>query len=197
MHKPVNSFSAFITCTLLFHSVFYLQAAYETPRPKLQIINGSNQVVDVFWLKTADERVSNGSIAPSSDTIITTTIGHQFLVVGRDDQSQATITSDVAIQGFRFDPSGKDGVPEFYSQRVSANGFPIVASDRVNPYALKEAVYLVNMMLAKRPDVRLTGHLEDYDPTQAPSFVWPERLKQASIKIHEQAKARDKAAQEN
>ena len=42
----------------------------------------------------------------------------------------------------------------FYERYVSANGYPIVASRQVNDYALKEAAYLVNMMLAKRPDVR-------------------------------------------
>jgi hypothetical protein len=41
-----------------------------------------------------------------------------------------------------------------YKKYVSANGYPIVASEQVNDYALKEAAYLVNMMLAKRPDVR-------------------------------------------
>ena len=42
----------------------------------------------------------------------------------------------------------------FYRKYVSANGYPIVASSRVNDYALKEAAFLVNMMLAKRPDAR-------------------------------------------
>lgn len=41
-----------------------------------------------------------------------------------------------------------------YSKYISANGYPIVATDKVNDYALKEAAYLVNLMLAKRPDVR-------------------------------------------
>jgi hypothetical protein len=41
-----------------------------------------------------------------------------------------------------------------YTKYVSANGYPIVASAKVNDYALKEAAYLVNMMLARRPDVR-------------------------------------------
>jgi hypothetical protein len=45
-------------------------------------------------------------------------------------------------------------VPGFYSQYISANGYPIVASAKVNPYALREAAYLVDLMLAKRPDVR-------------------------------------------
>lgn len=42
----------------------------------------------------------------------------------------------------------------FYEKYVSAGGYPIVSSGRVNDYALKEAAYLVNMMLARRPDVR-------------------------------------------
>lgn len=123
-------------------------------RPQLQIINGSQQTVDVFWLKGEGERVSNGSIAPGDNTMIGTTIGHRFAVVGRDDQSEATVTSRVMIQTYRFDPSDQDGVPAFYTQRVSAHGYPIVASANVNPYALKEAAYLVDLMLAKRPDVR-------------------------------------------
>ncbi len=42
----------------------------------------------------------------------------------------------------------------FYHKFISAKGFPIVASERVNDYALKEAAYLVNLMLVKRPDIR-------------------------------------------
>ena len=42
----------------------------------------------------------------------------------------------------------------FYEKHVSANGYPIVGSGKVNDYALKEAAFLVNMMLAKRPDVK-------------------------------------------
>jgi hypothetical protein len=42
----------------------------------------------------------------------------------------------------------------FYQKHISANGYPIVSSEKVSDYALKEAAYLVNMMLAKRADVR-------------------------------------------
>jgi hypothetical protein len=128
--------------------------APQLPRPRLQIINGSSQTVDIFWLKSDDERVSNGSVAPGKNTVITTTLGHRFEVVGRNDKAAATVTSEVPVQGFRFDPRGRDGVPSFYTQSVSANWFPIVASAKVNPYALKEAAYIVNMMLANRPEVR-------------------------------------------
>jgi hypothetical protein len=41
-----------------------------------------------------------------------------------------------------------------YTKYIGAKGYPILASDRVSDYAMKEAAYLVNMMLAKRPDVR-------------------------------------------
>ena len=124
------------------------------PRPKLQIINGSNETVDIFWLKSDTERVPNGSVKPGQDTVLTTTLGHHFELVGRDDNAQAKVTSEVPVQGYRFDPLGRAGVPAFYTQAVSANGFPIVGSAKVNPYALKEAAYIVNQMLAKRPDVR-------------------------------------------
>ena len=126
----------------------------EPPRPKLQIINGSSQAIDVFWLKSETERVPNGSVAPGKDALITTTLGHRFEVVGRDDKTAATVASVVPVQGFRFDPKGRDDVPSFYTQSASANGFPIVASANVNAYALKEAAFLVNQMLAKRAEVR-------------------------------------------
>jgi hypothetical protein len=128
--------------------------APELSRPKLQIINGSSQAVDIFWLKSETERVPNGSVAPGKDALIATTLGHRFEVVGRDDKTAATVASVVPVQGFRFDPKGRDGVPSFYTQSASANGFPIVASANVSPYALKEAAFLVNLMLAKRPEVR-------------------------------------------
>ena len=129
------------------------RAADPLPRPKLQIINGSDQTVDVYWLKSATERVPNGFIEPHKDSIFTTSKGHRFEITGRNDHVSATVTSEVPVQGFRFAPPDRNGVPSFYTQSISANGFPIVASARVNPYALKEAAHLVNMMLSQRPDV--------------------------------------------
>ncbi len=42
----------------------------------------------------------------------------------------------------------------FYKKYTTANGYPIIASAQVNDYALKEVAWLINLMLAKRPDVR-------------------------------------------
>src|SRR6185295_12999821 len=44
--------------------------------------------------------------------------------------------------------------PAFYTKYFDADGYPIVASANVNDFALREAAYLVNLMLARRPDVR-------------------------------------------
>ncbi len=42
----------------------------------------------------------------------------------------------------------------FYEKYVSANGYPVVSSEKVDDYALLEAAHLINLMLAERPDVR-------------------------------------------
>lgn len=87
------------------------------------------------------------------------------------------VADDVAI---RTPPPELKADP-FHKKYVSANGYPIVASGTVNDYALKEAAYLVNLMLAKRPDVReamiksgsrlcILAHNEF--TTDVPEFAW-------------------------
>ena len=137
--------SALALATLLCGSAV-VAAADNAPRPRLQIFNGSSEPVEVFWLKSDTERVPNGTVAPGKNSIITTTLGHRFAIVGRD--TTAGVASAVPVQAFRF-----GGVPALYTQRIEAHGFPIVASAKVNPYALKEAAYILDLMLAKRPDV--------------------------------------------
>ena len=56
--------------------------------------------------------------------------------------------------GLVMSPPPELKVPAFYTKYLDAGGYPIVASEKVNDYALKEAGYLVNLMLARRPDVR-------------------------------------------
>jgi hypothetical protein len=51
-------------------------------------------------------------------------------------------------------PPAKLGAPAFYKKYTEASGYPIVASGTVNDYALREAAYLTDMMLAKIPKVR-------------------------------------------
>src|SRR5262245_55624692 len=89
--------------TLLGTTVCWSWDEPEVTRPQLQIINGSSQDLDVFWMKTDNERIENGSVAPGKNVILQTTIGHRFLVVGREDKTEVTVTSEVPIQAFRFD----------------------------------------------------------------------------------------------
>lgn len=51
-------------------------------------------------------------------------------------------------------PPPELNAPAFYKKYLAAEGYPILASEKVNDYALREAAYLINLMLAKRPDVR-------------------------------------------
>lgn len=136
-----------LICLVCCHSP--AAEATEPARPQLQIFNGSTQPLDIFWLKSETERMPNRAVAPGKDTVITTTLGCRFAIVGREDKAESIVTSEVPVQAFRA-----GGVPAFYTQRIEAHGFPIVGSAKVNPHALKEAAYLVDMMLAKRPDVR-------------------------------------------
>jgi hypothetical protein len=45
-----------------------------------------------------------------------------------------------------------------------------------------------------KPATRLRDHLEGYDPTAAPKFEWPERLRAAKEKIRARARERSRAA---
>jgi hypothetical protein len=121
----------------------------ESQKASLQIINGTEKSVEIFWIKSDSERISNGSVEPGKSRSITTTLGHRFEVVSSIDQLTEVITSEVPNQAFRV-----GGIPDFYTQRIEANGFPIVASASVNPYALKEAAAIIDGMLGQRPDVR-------------------------------------------
>ena len=51
-------------------------------------------------------------------------------------------------------PPAEMKLDAFYEKYTSAGGYPVVASGKVNDYALKESAYLIDLMLAKRPDLR-------------------------------------------
>jgi hypothetical protein len=177
-------------------------AALALDRPKLQILNAGEKAVEVFWLAPDGKRVSNGKIEPGKDNIIGTSLGHRFVIV--DDGKETEVVSQVPVQAFRHDPRAKDGVPAFYTQVVRAHGYPICASAKVNPYALKEAAYLADLMLAKRSDVRaamiasgsrLCILAYDEYTTDQPEWAWlgkvPERgFEGISIKDYRDARAR-------
>ncbi len=66
--------------------------------------------------------------------------------------SEAAATDDLPAEISA--PPAELKVPAFYTKYISAHGYPIVASSVVDDYALREAAWLVDLMLAERPDVR-------------------------------------------
>lgn len=65
-----------------------------------------------------------------------------------DGPSTASEVSDISP------PPAEWNLDPFYKKHISANGYPIVSSARVSDYALKEAAWLVNLLLSERPDIR-------------------------------------------
>ena len=130
-----------------------LLSAAETIRPQLHFINGSAEAADIFWLESPDKRIAKGSLKPGESTTISTTLGHHFVLVGKDSAHEMKVESLVLIQGARFDPNAKDGIPAYYNQRKDVNEYPIVGSAAVNPYALEEAAFIVRKMLSERDDI--------------------------------------------
>lgn len=47
----------------------------------------------------------------------------------------------------------KFGMSPFYQQWIAVEGFPIVASEKVNPHALQEAAWLIKQMIGHRTDL--------------------------------------------
>ena len=185
-------------------SILFIHAVtlHALDRPKLQILNAGEKAVEVFWIAADGKRVPNGKIEPGKDSIIGTSLGHRFVIV--DGGKETEVVSRVPVQSFRHDPNAKDGIPAFYTQVVHAQGYPICASAKVNPYALKEAASLADLMLAKRPDVReamiasgsrLCILAHDEFTTDQPEWAWLEKVpvpgfESMSIKDYRDARAR-------
>jgi hypothetical protein len=93
-------------------------------------------------------------------------IGTCFLLAGSDQTVRAWQESAVAENPAGPSASANSrkyevGIPPadlkldtFYTKHVSASGYPITGSAQVNDYALREAAWLVDQMLAERPDIR-------------------------------------------
>lgn len=175
---------------LLAATTFALRDQSSPPaQSRLQILNASGRRLSIFWLKSSTERVPSGVVPSGGQTILKTTLGSRFALVDASGE-ETTVTSEVRVQCHRHQPEGRDGIPPFYTQVVHAHGFPIVASAKVNPYALKEAAYLVDLMLANRPDVReamiksgarMCVMAHDEFTTDLPEFAWLGRQKMAGF----------------
>ncbi|MCS7266292.1 MAG: hypothetical protein NZ805_15850 [Armatimonadetes bacterium] len=82
-------------------------------------------------------------------TVAVWVIGLMVQVVGSEkEQNLLSVTNPPQEVVKHFN------LPPFYKKFVSANGIPIVGSEKVSDYALLEAAHIVNNMLAGRDDLR-------------------------------------------
>jgi hypothetical protein len=144
-------------------------------KAKLQIFNGSENEIQIAWVADDGSQKPTTTIAPRSNEIINTTVGHTHVVLSSQGDELGRTTCVVPIQAYRFERPGQIdiatdnhpwphdtilkvvpemNVPNYYDKIIFAKGFPIVGSQRVDRFALSEAAYLMDCMLSQRPDVR-------------------------------------------
>ena len=143
---------------------------------RLQVFNRSTEPAEIIALDDQRGRTAAGEVAPGGNTIVAASPGQAFSIVGRDSGAEERAVASQPVKAFVFRPADPgDGavvdeaagvgsvitppaalkVDPFHAKSTSAHGFPIVASAAVSDFALLEAAYLVDALLAARPDVRL------------------------------------------
>jgi hypothetical protein len=143
---------------------------------RLQVFNRSTEPAEIIALDDQRGRTAAGEVAPGGNTILAASPGQAFAIVGRDSGTEELAVASQPVKAFVFRPAypGDAAVVDeaagvgsvipppaalkvdpFHAKFTSAHGFPIVASAAVSDFALLEAAYLIDALLAARPDVRL------------------------------------------
>jgi hypothetical protein len=142
---------------------------------RLQVFNRSTEPAEIMAVDDQGGRTAAGEVAPGGNTIVAASPGQAFSIVGRDSGAEELAVASQPVKAFVFRPAGAGDaaavdeaeglgsviappaalkVDPFHAKYTSAHGFPIVASAAVSDFALLEAAYLVDALLAARPDVR-------------------------------------------
>ena len=79
---------------------------------------------------------------------ITTILSDEDLTTAAENIPEPVPPSADVRHFFQLDP--------YYEQWINVGGLPVIASAKVNPYALKEAAWLILKMIGHRPDVLRT-----------------------------------------
>jgi hypothetical protein len=168
----------------------------------LQVWNGSSQSITVYMENDDGSRQRSAVIPSGANQVIKTSIGNNHILIDAQGTEVARTSCRLPVQAFRYDRPGQFdlaenthrfandevlpitsemNVPDYYTRIIFASGYPIVASDSVDDYALREAAYLVNQLLAHRSDVReamiasgsrLCIMSENEFTTDLPEFRW-------------------------
>jgi arylsulfatase A-like enzyme len=142
-------------------------------RRVVQIRNNRFSPVTVYWIDAAGTRAQTYAIQPGAVIPLHSFVEHAFLVCDPHDeaigyfvvQEKSTVidipNTPIRVPDAQTQPSyrGITGVPDkleldsFYKKMLNLDGYLICSSANVDDYALREAAYLISMMLAKRPDL--------------------------------------------
>ena len=128
-------------------------------------INRQKRPVTLYWMNRDGKPKSYGQIASGGRKRQQTRPGAVWMLAGEDDKPLGYFAvgdrSSRAIVPRSKQPESPSvtvpptelGLDPFYKKFISVGGYPVVSSDRVSDYALLEAAYLIETMLAKRPDI--------------------------------------------
>jgi hypothetical protein len=85
-------------------------------------------------------------VAAALRLVLATVVLAWLATSARADVPRVTEPPDALRRDFKLDP--------FYKKCVLTSGFPVVGSDKTSDFALREAAYLIDRMLAGRDDLR-------------------------------------------
>ncbi len=133
----------------------------------VEFVNRHSGEVRLTWISPQGKRAQEYNLAKGRTRTINTFVGHVFVAESLDGRYHEihTVDGDESEIELGTKPSRKIAevlsppptdwnVPDFYAQAIEADGYPIVASKKVNPYALREAAWIVGGLLKNIPDVR-------------------------------------------
>ena len=124
-----------------------------------------------IWLWDTDTEKYKGPLIGDIGNALSVVFSHdgQTIASGGADNLVRLLESTPPEVPFATTPFDINNIPEpvpppetvrdffeldpFYRQWVDVEGFPVVASEKVNPYALKEAAWQIWQMIGHRPDV--------------------------------------------
>ena len=131
--------SKFLSCKQLNGETDTIAIEFVTNRLRVESPEVTLSVMDAYGNVTSQMYPIDIATILRTDTVLTP---DKNQVINIPDPSPP---SSAIRDAFELDP--------FYQQWIDVEGFPVVASEKVNPYALKEAAWQIWQMIGHRPDV--------------------------------------------
>jgi predicted amidohydrolase len=142
-------------------------------KASLKIRNNRPFPVNLYWIDHQGKRAQEYKIKGGAFQDLTSFAGHAFLATGLEGQTLGHFVAgeDGAIVDIPAIPIPNPGAGKpaatrpitappcelhldpFYKKCLNYDGYLVCSSGKVSDFALREAAYLIELMLAKRPDI--------------------------------------------